>query len=111
MTIIVISNNSLLMESIRSELEEHCPGYTIIGNCYTVADGLSAIRALIPDIVLIDLSALKMVEFEKLKEQTKWNGRYIGITTSQKPPKKLGQKIIHVELTDIKALLKYILEA
>ncbi len=112
MTLIVLSGNSLLMEAIRLGVEIYCPGFTIIGNCYTLEEGLNAIKTLMPDIVLLDYDMLSIGKHENWLDILYSNFKVIPMTSSIRKQKKLiaqGLKAVLAEPSDIARLLSAIL--
>lgn len=108
MTLIVLSGNSLLMEAIKVGVEMHCPGFTVIGNCYTLEEGLEAIKTLMPDIILLDYDMLGLGKHENRLDTLYSNFKVIPMTSSIRKQKTLmaqGLQPVHAEPSDIVRLL------
>jgi DNA-binding NarL/FixJ family response regulator len=54
MTLLLLSPSPFLMEQVEAETSTRMPFLKVIGKCYTLREGIRAVRALRPEVVLLD---------------------------------------------------------
>jgi response regulator of citrate/malate metabolism len=54
MKLLLISDDPMFMDQVETELTKALAYLRIIGKCYSLKDGMRALQALSPDIVLLD---------------------------------------------------------
>src|SRR6266404_3910485 len=67
MRILIVDDEPLACERIRTLLEE-IPGATLAGECHDGRSAVTAIRALAPDLVFLDVQMPEMDGFEVLRQ-------------------------------------------
>lgn len=99
MTLIILSDDALLMQRIQERLSNHCPTAKVIGNCYTVADGLAAVEALRPELVVLDME-MPAVKKDKVFAFILEKGIHvIALTTNKALLKQLQKEGVRAMLT------------
>lgn len=54
MRLLLLSDSPVLVDALEAELAARLPAPRVIGKCYTLQEGMRAVQALQPDVVLLD---------------------------------------------------------
>ncbi len=96
MTLILLTDDAILMERIEAGLAVHCPVARVIGHCFTVEAGIEATIALQPDLVLLDLDMPKAKKQGVLTILLKAGFRAIALTANEGLYRRLCRQSVAV---------------